>query len=74
MVPQTQSPSTFAAVPSVIAQGTPARRQTHRCELLQEEPIGDAWLFNINDESMPSSRSKHPCGLHSSLIEVTEVS
>ena len=61
VVPQTQSPSTFAAVPLVIAQGTPARRQMHCFELLQEEPIGDAWLFNINDESMPSSQSKHPC-------------
>ena len=37
VVPQTQAPSTFAEEPSVIAQAAPARRQMHRCELLQEK-------------------------------------
>ena len=45
VVPQTQSPSTFAAVPSVIAQAAPTRRQMHCFELLQE-PLGDTQLFN----------------------------
>ena len=45
VVPQTQSPSTFAAVPLVIAQARPSRRQMHRRELLQEL-CGDTQLFN----------------------------
>ena len=54
VVPHTQSPSTFAKVPLVIAQARPSKKQMHRCESLQE-PLGDAWLFSINDCAMPSS-------------------
>ena len=48
VVPQTQSPSTFAEVPSVIAQATPSRKQMHKAQLLQK-PFGDASLFSINN-------------------------